>query len=132
MLLYVHRNRTDSKGQGTQDGHLDFHTNSAKLSRWRDWPFIVEIEFTEIARTIRDREPRTATSTFTQLLSSAKLSCPRDWPFTVEMESRPSDDHVLFHAPASGHWTRGESLSPVANGQVVSADGLTARTYYHV
>ena len=30
---------------------------------------------TETVRTIRDREPRTATSTFTQLLSSVILQC---------------------------------------------------------
>ena len=26
MLLYVHRDHEDYKGQGAQDGHLDFHT----------------------------------------------------------------------------------------------------------
>ena len=52
--------------------------------------------------TVRAREPTTATSTFTQLLSSAKRSCPRDWPCTVEMESRPGargaqECHLDFH-----------------------------------
>ena len=26
VLLYVHRDRKDSKGRGAQDVHLDFHT----------------------------------------------------------------------------------------------------------
>ena len=65
MLLYVHRDRTDHKGQGDQDVHLDFHTAP-------ELRCCVQCCFTstETARTIRVRETRTSTSTFTQLLNS--------------------------------------------------------------
>ena len=53
-------------GTGAQDGHLDFHT--APELCW----LLVQCCFTstETVRLVRDGEPKTATSTFTQLLSS--------------------------------------------------------------
>ena len=64
VLLYVHRDHKDYKGRGAQDGHLDFHTAP------EFWP-IVQCCFTstETVGTIRDEEPKTSTSAFTQLLS---------------------------------------------------------------
>ena len=50
------------RGRGALDGHLNFHTALSRTSS--------RFTSTEIIRTIRDGEPRTATSTFTQLLSS--------------------------------------------------------------
>ena len=63
MQLYPHRDRTDYQGCGALDGHLDFHTVQCCFTS------------TETIRTIRDGEPRTATSTFTQLLSSEIVQC---------------------------------------------------------
>ena len=63
MQLYPHRDRTDYQGCGALDGHLDFHTVQCCFTS------------TETIRTIRDGEPRTATSTFTQLLSSEGQCC---------------------------------------------------------
>ena len=67
VLLYIHRDHKDYLGQGAQDSHLYFHTASEL------WHYVqVQCCFTstETIKTIWDREPRTATSTFTQLLSS--------------------------------------------------------------
>ena len=66
VLLYVHRDHKDCLGRGAQDGHLDFHTVPEIFSEFRLCCFTS----TETIRTIRDGEPRTATSTSTQLLSS--------------------------------------------------------------
>ena len=68
MLLYVNSNHKDYWGRGAQNGHLDFHT-APEFCVTKDQ---VQCCFTstETIRTIRDGEPRTATSTFTQLLSS--------------------------------------------------------------
>ena len=59
MLLYDHGDHTDYEGRGALDGHLDFHTALSRTSS--------RFASTEIIRTIRDGEPTTATSTFTQL-----------------------------------------------------------------
>ena len=77
VLLYVPRNRTDSLGRGTQDGHLDFH---AAPELWTHTLLQCCFTSTEAVQTIsdgcpgrqtiRDGEPRTSTSTFTQLRSS--------------------------------------------------------------
>ena len=70
MLLYVHRNRTDYYGRGVQDRHLDFLLVSESSMF-----FQVQCCFTptQSVRTIRDGDPTTATSTFTQVLSSECL-----------------------------------------------------------
>ena len=59
VLRYVHRNRQAYLGWGAQDGHLNFRFKSS-----------------DTIRLIRDGEARTATSTFTQLLSSACYTRP--------------------------------------------------------
>ena len=68
MLIYVHRDHRDYSGREAQNGNLDSHTAPELCA-------IVQVQccFTETIRTIRDGEPRTATSTFTQLLSSVLL-----------------------------------------------------------
>ena len=66
VLLYVHRDRTDCSGRGAQDGHLHFHTAPELCLNF----FRCCFTSTETRRTIRDGQPRTATSSFTQLLSS--------------------------------------------------------------
>ena len=73
MLLYVHRNRRFIRDgiPGAQDGHLDFHTAPE-----RGWGggggWLVECCFTSTETVgllgTGSREPRTATSIFTQLL----------------------------------------------------------------
>ena len=63
MLLYVHRDHKDHWGWGAQDSHPDFHT-APEL-----WSVRCCFMSTETTKSIRDREPRTATLTFTQLLS---------------------------------------------------------------
>ena len=88
MVLYVHRNRRLIRGRETQDVHLDFHT-APELSDIVDdnvelnvlgcrvdilgtncdqCRSMVQCCFmsTETVRPIKDGEPRTATSTFTQ------------------------------------------------------------------
>ena len=59
----------DYQGREAQDGHLDFHT-APELC---EIPVQCCFTSTETVRTIRDGEPRTATSTFTRLLNSACL-----------------------------------------------------------
>ena len=68
MLLYVHGDQKDSQGRGAEDGHLDFHT--AMRSEDSLFKFQCCFTSTETKRTVKDGEPRTATSTFTQLLNS--------------------------------------------------------------
>ena len=68
MLLYVHRDRTDFYGRGAQDGHLDFHTVPELWGTKFDVVLCPQRLY--CIQTIRDGEPRTATSAFTQLLSS--------------------------------------------------------------
>ena len=67
MLLHVNRDRNDYLGRGAHDGHLDYHTAPALL-----YIYFGQCCFTstETTGTVRDVEPRKATSTFTQLLSS--------------------------------------------------------------
>ena len=73
-LLYDHRDRNClgllGTGSPPQDGHLDFHTHLLSSADIQ-----VQCCFTskETVRTVRGGEPRTATSTFTQLLSSDPL-----------------------------------------------------------
>ena len=70
MLSYVHRDRTDCLGQGVQDGHFDFHTvPELCTTRVRVQCCLTS---TETLQTTRDGEPRTATSTFTQLLNCSR------------------------------------------------------------
>ena len=65
----TYRDHNDYEGRAAQDGHLDFHT-APEL--WMDCSFVqCCFTSTETIRTIGDGEPRTATSTFTQLLGSA-------------------------------------------------------------
>ena len=73
MLLYIHdtEKKVGLLGTGVQDGHLDLHTVpelSARFSSWPQWDTrsAVQCCFTS-------SEARTATSTFTQLLSSGIL-----------------------------------------------------------
>ena len=57
-------------GSGAQDGHLDFHYAQELCSS-------MLFTSTETTRTIKDGEPRTATSTFTMLKSSVLQCCLR-------------------------------------------------------
>ena len=86
VLPYVHRDRTDYLGRGTQDVHLSFYT--ALQLCWFFVPFC--LTDTETVRTIRDGESRTSTATLTQLLRSCSLQnlwfmdtvlslCPSQW-----------------------------------------------------
>ena len=65
VMGYVHRNHEAYRGRGAQGGHLDFHTASELWAL--PLPFFTS---TETIRHLRDEEPWTATSTFTQFLSS--------------------------------------------------------------
>ena len=67
VVLYVHRNHKAYQGRGTQDGHLDFHT-APELCIQSSVQYC--FTSTETIWTNRDGEPRTATSTFTQVLNS--------------------------------------------------------------
>jgi len=58
------------QGRGAQDGHLDVHTAP---DLWDGWRYVQCC--TETVRIIRDGNPRTSTSTFTQLLSSEMSLC---------------------------------------------------------
>ena len=60
VWLYIHRDLADYKGRGAQDVHLDFHTAFLQCG----------FTSTETIQSTKDGEPRTFTSTFTQLLSS--------------------------------------------------------------
>ena len=71
MVLHVHRDRA-------QDGHLDFHTVQCCFTS------------TETVGTIRDGEPRTITSTFTQPLSSASPVPPEGFLFAYILTFRIS------------------------------------------
>ena len=76
MLLYVHRNRRFIRDgiPGAQDGHLDFHTAPERGWGGGGVGWLVECCFTSTETVgllgTGSREPRTATSIFTQLLSS--------------------------------------------------------------
>ena len=65
-MLYVHRDRKDYKEREAQDGHRLFHTARELCDTTVQCCFTS----TETVWIIRDGEPSTATSTFTQLLSS--------------------------------------------------------------
>ena len=87
MLLYAHRDHNDYNEQGAKDSHLDFHTSpdlcvtvSSVLLYvhkdhkdysvlYNDVQVLCCFTSTETIMTIMDRESRTATSTFTQVLS---------------------------------------------------------------
>ena len=71
MLLHVHSERKDYKERGAQNGHLDFHTDPELCGGFE---FKCCFTSAETVRTIWDGEPRTSTSTFTQLLS-AECQC---------------------------------------------------------
>ena len=98
MLLYVHRDNKDCLGRGAQDGHLDFHTAPVALRPQRPSgtgspgrpPRLSHSSccFTS-TETIRNWEPRTATSTFTQILL---LYVHRD-----HQELGAQDGHLDFH-----------------------------------
>ena len=66
-VALLHSDHKDYLGRGTQNSHLDFHTVPELC-----YQIQVQVQccFTSKAttRTIRDGEPRTTTSTFTQLL----------------------------------------------------------------
>ena len=93
VLLYVHSDHNDYLGRGgAQDGHLDFHT-APEL--WKRLPVQCSFPSTETIRFIRDGEPRTATSTFTQLLNSG-----RDFQFSVPF--RPQKPSGLLGTGSPG------------------------------
>ena len=72
MLLDVHTDHTDYKGRGAQDVYLHFHT-APDLGR-EHLPLLLLccLASSKTIRTVMDGEPRTATSTFTQLPTSAE------------------------------------------------------------
>ena len=76
------RDRTNYEGRWTQDGHFHFHT-APELCLHLQCCFTS----TEAVRTINDGEPRTATSTFTQLPNS-------EWPVVFRCCS-PSTETVM-------------------------------------
>ena len=89
ILLYVHRDHKDYQGSGAQDVHLDFHTLSSEHKRFVQCCFTS----TETIRTIRDGEPRTATSIFTHWAL-------KPWKFSVAL--RPQRLYGLLGTGSPG------------------------------
>ena len=85
MLLDVHRDHKDYQGRGAQDVHFEFNTGPA--SYWHSSSMFLYVHRNR--RFIRDWEPWTSTSSFTQLLSSDL------WWSTLErwMTTQPSWRH---------------------------------------
>ena len=69
VLLYVHGDHKAYQGRGSRDGHLDFQTMCYMIL------CSVILTSTETIRTVRDGDPRTAISIFTQLLSGSVILC---------------------------------------------------------
>ena len=66
---------------------------------------------TETVKTIRDGEPRTTTSTFTQLLNPVLTPFPVDSPRYIR-HGRPGIEHQLFiYLPSGVKWFHGRRLS---------------------
>ena len=86
------------RGRGALDGHLNFHTALSRTSS--------RFTSTEIIRTIRDGEPRTATSTSTQLCREQVQCC-----FTSTETIRTISDGE----PRTATSTFTQLLSSVAN-----------------
>ena len=64
-VALLHTDRKDFSGRGAQDGHLHFHTVPDLCASSSSSNVVLH---PETVGAIRDGEPRTATSTFTQLL----------------------------------------------------------------
>ena len=75
VALRPHYGLLGTGERGPQDVHLDFHTTPELC--WSCSSFGVALRPQRPLGTIRDREPRTATSTFTQLLSSVGVVSAR-------------------------------------------------------
>ena len=93
MLLYVNRDHRDYYGHGAQGDHLDLHT-APELCNWRVQTQCC-FKSTETIRTIRGR---TATSTFTQLLSCGLWS-----PSSVDMPTDAVDSRLLAKTGSLAH-----------------------------